>query len=109
MELDRHDVSIGSPPHALVLASSERHTEAHVFVVEDMLFNFMGTTGDICDKVRADLVFFETPNGGAVFSVGSIAYSGALPWNGFDNNIARLTSNVLKRFMDPAPFPLPET
>lgn len=107
MELDRHDVSVGSPPHALVLASSERHTEAHVFVVEDMLFNFMGSTGDVCDKVRADLVFFETPNGGAVFSVGSIAYSGALPWNGFDNNISRLTLNVLRRFMDAAPFALP--
>ncbi|WP_246668488.1 hypothetical protein [Bradyrhizobium elkanii] len=53
-------------------------------------------------KVRPDLVY-ETPNDGAVFSVGSIAYSGALPWNGFDNNISHLTSNVLKRFMDPAP------
>ncbi|QPC94516.1 N,N-dimethylformamidase beta subunit family domain-containing protein [Mesorhizobium sp. INR15] len=109
MELDRHDVSIGSPPHSLVVASSGHHTEAHVFVVEDMLFNFMGSTGDVCDKVRADLVFFETPNGGAVFSVGSIAYSGSLPWNNFDNNISRLTLNVLRRFMDPAPFPMPAT
>lgn len=107
MELDRHDVSVGSPPHSIVVASSEHHTEAHVFVVEDMLFNFMGTTGDVCDKVHADLVFFETPNGGAVFSVGSIAYSGSLPWNNFDNNISRLTLNVLRRFMDPTPFPMP--
>ncbi|WP_018183165.1 N,N-dimethylformamidase beta subunit family domain-containing protein [Kaistia granuli] len=107
MELDRHDVSVGSPPHSLVIASSGPHTEAHVFVVEDMLFNFMGATGDVCDKVRADLVFFETPQGGAVFSVGSIAYSGALPWNNFDNNISKLTLNVLRRFMDPTPFPMP--
>ena len=28
--------------------------------------------------VRADLVFFETPNGGAVFSTGSISWFGAL-------------------------------
>ncbi|MEP4422512.1 MAG: N,N-dimethylformamidase beta subunit family domain-containing protein [Nitratireductor sp.] len=104
MELDRHDVSIGSPPHSIVVASSEKHTEAHVFVVEDMLFNHMGTTGDVCEKVRADMVFFETPRGGAVFSVGSIAFSGSLPWNGFDNNVSRLTHNVLKRFLDPAPF-----
>lgn len=67
----------------------------------------MGATGDVCDQVRADLVFFETPNGGAVFSVGSIAYSGSLPWNNFDNNISRLTLNVLRRFMDPTPFPMP--
>jgi N,N-dimethylformamidase len=108
MELDRHDVSLGSPPHSLVVARSERQTEAHVHVVEDLLFNHMGTTGDVNDKVHADLVFFETPNGGAVFSVGSIAYSGALPWNNYDNNISRLTLNVLRRFMDPAPFPLPQ-
>jgi N,N-dimethylformamidase len=104
MELDRHDIAIGSPPHSLVVARSERHTEAHVFVVEDLLFNHMGTTGDVHEKVRADLVFFETPNGGAVFSVGSIAYSGALPWNDYDNNVSRLTLNVLRRFMDPEPF-----
>jgi len=108
MELDRHDFSLGSPPHSLVIARSERQTEAHVHVVEDLLFNHMGTTGDVNEKVHADLVFFETPNGGAVFSVGSIAYSGALPWNDYDNNISRLTLNVLRRFMDPAPFPLPQ-
>lgn len=104
MELDRHDFAVGSPPHSLVVARSERHSEAHVFVVEDLLFNHMGTTGDVHDKVHADMVFFETPNGGAVFSVGSIAYSGALPWNNYDNNVSKLTHNVLRRFLDPEPF-----
>jgi N,N-dimethylformamidase len=45
--------------------------------------------------------------GGAVFSTGSIAYAGSLPVNGFDNNIARLTTNVLKRFADDRPFAMP--
>ncbi|HEX6013578.1 MAG TPA: hypothetical protein VFY87_17605, partial [Geminicoccaceae bacterium] len=40
--------------------------------------------------------------GGAVFSTGSIAYAGSLSWNGYDNNVCRLTSNVLRRFADPA-------
>jgi N,N-dimethylformamidase len=39
-----------------------------------------------------------------VFSTGSIAYAGSLSWNRFDNNIARLTTNVLRRFADPTPF-----
>jgi N,N-dimethylformamidase len=43
-----------------------------------------------------------------VFSTGSIAYAGSLGWNGFDNDIARLTTNVLRRFADPAPFPPPD-
>jgi N,N-dimethylformamidase len=53
------------------------------------------------------MTFFETPNGGAVFSTGSIAYAGSLSWNGFDNNVFRLTTNVLNRFKDATPFVLP--
>ena len=60
------------------------------------------------DPIRADIVFFETPGGGAVFSVGSIAWSGSLSWNNYDNNIERITRNVLKRFTDPTPFQVPE-
>jgi N,N-dimethylformamidase len=44
------------------------------------------------------MVYFEAPNGGAVFSVGSIAYCGALSRNGYDNNVSRITENVLRRF-----------
>jgi N,N-dimethylformamidase len=104
MEVDRFDVSLGSPPHALVLASSSRQTEAHVLVLEDMLFNFMGATGDVSTDVRSDIVFFESGNGGAVFSVGSIAYAGALSHNAYSNNISKLTHNVLMRFLDADPF-----
>ena len=46
-----------------------------------------------------DLVFFETQGGGAVFSTGSIAWCGSLSWNAYDNNVERITHNVLKRFI----------
>ena len=59
------------------------------------------------NKNYASLTFFETPSGGAVFSVGSMAYIGALNHNGFDNDIARITTNVLRRFSDPRPFKVP--
>lgn len=52
----------------------------------------------------ADMVFFETASGGAVFSVGSMTYVGGLPPQGYANPLARLTANVLRRFLDPAPF-----
>ena len=58
-------------------------------------------------KVRADMIFFETPSGGAVFSVGSISYTGSLSHNGYENEIERLTRNVLNRFNDPEPFDYP--
>jgi N,N-dimethylformamidase len=54
--------------------------------------------------VRADIVFFETSAGGAVFATGSIAWCCALSHNGYDNNVSRLTGNVLRRFLDPKPF-----
>ena len=53
------------------------------------------------------MVFFETPVGGAVFSTGSISFAGSLAVNGFDNDIARITNNVLDRFIDPEPFHYP--
>ena len=56
---------------------------------------------------RADMVFFETPQGGAVFSTGSITWAASLPWNGFDNDVARITANAFRRFVDPAPFAPP--
>jgi N,N-dimethylformamidase len=57
--------------------------------------------------VRADMVLFETPAGGAVWSTGSITYIGSLLWRGGDNNVARITANVLRRFLDPTPFEMP--
>lgn len=107
MEIDCANVELGTPPHALVLASSAQQSEAHVLVVEEMLFNFMGTTGDVCPEVRADLVFFETPGGGAVFSTSSIAWAGALSHNKYDNSVSRITRNVVNRFLDPTPFEFP--
>ena len=56
------------------------------------------TGGPTRDMMRSELVYFETPNGGAVFSVGSISSCGSLPHNGFDNNISRMVDNVLRRF-----------
>ncbi len=100
-EIDRFDELIGSPGHALVLASSENHRPGMLRVKEEFLASMPhGSDPDI----RADMVFFETISGGAVFSTGSIAWSGSLAHNSFDNNIARITENVLNRFADPTPF-----
>jgi N,N-dimethylformamidase len=54
--------------------------------------------------IKADMVFFETPHGGGVFSVSSISYAGSLAHNGYDNNVSRITENVLRRFLDPKPL-----
>lgn len=103
-EIDRFDLSLGSPEHALVLASSEGHRPGMLRVKEEFLM-MKELGGD--PKVRADLTFFETPAGGAVFSTGSISYAGALSVDGYDNDVARLSANVLRRFIDATPFDYP--
>lgn len=108
LELDRADVALGTPPHALVLASSEGHSDVYLVVLEEILINYPGATGTQSPLVRADIVFFETPSGGAVFSASSIAYSGSLSHNNYDNNISRLTENVLRRFAEPKKFEMPQ-
>ena len=50
------------------------------------------------------MVFFETAAGGAVFSSSSIAWAGSLSHNSYNNNVSKITGNVLKRFLDAAPF-----
>jgi N,N-dimethylformamidase len=78
-ELDRADLKLGSPSNTVVLASSQgKHSlETFIPVYEDMLTHVSCTTGGAPqDLIRADMVYFETANGGAVFSSGSITFCG---------------------------------
>jgi N,N-dimethylformamidase len=43
-------------------------------------------------------VYFPTANNGGVFSTGSIAWCGSLSHNGYENNVSRITENVVRRF-----------
>jgi N,N-dimethylformamidase len=106
-EIDAFDRDLGSPSHALVLATSEKHSNAFQ-LANDVVLVPNGVTNALHNaSIRADMVFFECPKGGAVFSTGSIAYAGSLDQNGFDNSIAKLTRNVLERFLDAEPFVMP--
>ena len=104
-EVDRYDVRLGSPSHAVVLASATTFGPDMLRTKEEFEGSVDFPTPD--PMVRADMVFYETPNGGAVFSVGSISWFGALARDGYDNDIARITANVVRRFADPEPFPPP--
>ncbi|HRY25796.1 MAG: N,N-dimethylformamidase [Geminicoccaceae bacterium] len=107
LEIDAVDARLGTPPHALVVAQSENHSNTYEVVAEEVLIPHGATDAIINPEIHADITFFETPNGGAVWSTGSIAFAGSLGWNGFDNNVARLTTNVLRRFAAEEPLPWP--
>ncbi len=107
-EIDAVDPVLGTPPHTLILASSEGHSSNTLIVPDEIGFTHTVMDGVQNPNVRADMTFFETPGGGAVFSVGSIAWPGSLPHNGYDNNVSRICENVLRRFMDDTPFAMPD-
>ncbi|MCC7280827.1 MAG: N,N-dimethylformamidase [Acetobacteraceae bacterium] len=104
-ELDRIDFRLGTPLHALVVARAVvSDPEYHPVNEERLSIEWPGTHEQI---IRSDITFFEAAGGGAVFSVGSMNFVGALPVDGYDNSCAKLIENVVRRFADPRPFPLP--
>lgn len=101
-ELDRADLSLGTPPHALVVARSAP-LETGLFPVNEERLTH--TVLDSTDPLRADMTFFETPAGGAVFSAGSVMLAGVIET---DPALRRVVTNVAARFADPAPFSMPK-
>ena len=99
-ELDRADTRLGTPDNAVVIARSEDHDDETIMVPEEMLTHIVNwslqTTKEL---IHADMLYYQTPSGGQVFSTGSITYCGCLPWNNGDNNISKLTGNVFRRFL----------
>ena len=78
LEIDRADVSLGTPSHALVLATARGFSDSYQAVVEEVNHADSKQGGTVSPLVRADMVYFEGPSGGAVFSVGSITWCGSL-------------------------------
>jgi N,N-dimethylformamidase len=104
-EIDKYNPGNGVPRHALHLATSGELNPK----IEDvklstlpLVISYHPGSGDIW--AAADLVFFETPNGGAMLSTGSIAWFSSTLENGFDNDVARISGNAIRRFLDPTPF-----
>lgn len=107
-EIDAANPLLGTPSHTLLVASSEGHSANTYLVPDETGFHHCAMDGLQNPEIRADMTFFETSRGGAVFSVGSIAWAASLPHNGYDNNVARLSENVVRRFLDPEPFLMPD-
>ncbi|WP_213571145.1 LamG domain-containing protein [Rhodococcus sp. USK13] len=104
-EIDRYDLSLGTPPHTFLLAYSEGHSDNYPRVVDDIMFNYPMVGGTMDPNVRADITYFTTSQGGGMFSTSSIAWCGSLLENDAINNVSRMTENVLRRFMADEPLP----
>jgi N,N-dimethylformamidase len=97
-ELDRYDPRLGSPENAVILASSEGHGNDFILVPEEQLTHITNWAGEpVGDLLRADMIYFELPEGGRVFSVGSITFCGSLLENGCGNNVSRILRNIVRQ------------
>jgi N,N-dimethylformamidase len=94
-EVDRADLSRGTPARTVVLATSKGHSDLYQLAHEDILLTAAGQGGTTQPLVRSDVVLVPHPSGGWVFSVGAITWTGSLSWNGYHNDVARLSENVL--------------
>ena len=88
----------GSPPHTVVLASSRGHHERYVALV-----NLYPHPETIERARRSDITYTPTGNGGAIFAAGSMSWYPSLAYNNYDNDVARVTRNVLTRFLCAGP------
>lgn len=104
LEIDRWDPDLGSPPNSVVLATSEYAGPGGLLSGEEFITTTRALDGVQNGRVRADMVYFTTAGGGAVWSTGSIAWATSLLWNGGDNSVSTVTGNVLDRFLDPEPL-----
>ncbi len=92
-EFDRVDRMEGTPSSTLLLASTVEVPSSFYRAMEHGVGR-----GPSDPLVRADMVYLDR-GPGSVFSVGSITWTGSLSHNGYDNNVARISANVLEEFM----------
>ncbi|MEH6443465.1 MAG: N,N-dimethylformamidase beta subunit family domain-containing protein [Oceanospirillaceae bacterium] len=97
-ELDNVGNGHSVPENITVLAQSVTAADNFVLVPEEQLTHLTNLSGaPVEEALRADMVYFEMPGGGRVFSTGSITFCGSLPWNNFENNVSKLLENILRR------------
>ncbi|MGI5414122.1 N,N-dimethylformamidase beta subunit family domain-containing protein [Streptomyces chartreusis] len=95
-ETDATDPKLGTPEHTIVLATASGFDPAHWDVVYEERINAVDPN---VKHPRGDMTMLEYPNDGAVFSVSSTIWVSCLSYKGYDNNVSRITRNVLDRFL----------
>ena len=105
VEVDRYDQSAGTPPNAHLIGSSYSESNNWVLVPEENYFAFPGMYAPEHPMVKADIVYFSTPKGGAMWTPASMSWCGSLQYDDGDNNVSQMTANVLRYFAQDGELP----
>lgn len=100
-EIDRIDHRFGTPRNAVVIAITQDLPSGFFPAHEDLGGGPLALGGgDAADLVRGDMLWFETPTGGCVFSASSITFCGSLWKDGaFQGPVSRLLENIVLQMM----------
>lgn len=94
-EVDAVNFHLGSPADITVLAIATGFPPGYV---DDPGRWYEGGESEREAQRRADMTFWHHPGGGMVFCAGSVAFLGALPGPGEQNDVGRLARNLLNAF-----------
>jgi N,N-dimethylformamidase len=109
-EVDAADYTRGTPRNALILAEGNSFEgTVEDIVVSQLPLAIFYHPSEAESIIKASMTFFETPNGGAVFTTGSITWISSTLENNYQNDVAIITKNIIDRFLDPTPFPKVDT
>ena len=104
LSLDRFDLTLGTPPHARIIASSGGHTDGYRVNPEFVHYAYQGLSGSWdykcaptwCISRRRTMVrFFRSDPG---------LWAGVAVKN-FDNSASRVLGNVVNAFIEAGPLP----
>jgi N,N-dimethylformamidase len=100
VEIDRTDAAAGTPEHTVLLATADQFTDAYQTAIErtTAIAPWYGGS-DPRSGLRADMTVTPGPNGGAVFTTGSIAYASTLCFSDNRSDTATILANVIDRFL----------
>jgi len=104
MEIDSVDATLGTPEQAVVVATSEGHSDDMLLCREAMGMTLPHIGGARNPRVHADMVLVPWPGGGGVFAPGSISWAASLAIDGYAGPVSRIMANVLDRFCSGAPL-----
>ena len=99
-EIDCADTALGTSSSTLILATASGFSDDAQVFAERVSYMDVLQGRPVNQLVKSDMVLLDYPNSGAVFAVGSIAWCGALSYNGYDNNVSQITRNVLSNFVE---------
>ena len=86
-----------TPPSLVRLATADGFDPS--FQVRDALAGTINAA-DFAHLRRADMTLYRHAGGGLIFSVGSVAWCGALPAAGSQNAVGAITSNIARHMAE---------